>query len=157
MHASSQSADGDRGVRWVVAQFVLMALVALAGFLPPGWGSLRPLAALGAVLSLLALLLAAWSWISLERAATAFPRPRTGGRVIERGPYGVVRHPMYTAAVLFFLGYALATSPAGLVPLAALALLFRNKAALEEELLVERYPDYREYRERVRGAFVPRR
>jgi protein-S-isoprenylcysteine O-methyltransferase Ste14 len=157
MHASSRSADGDRGGRWVVAQFVLMGLVALAGFLPPGWGSLRLLAALGAVLSLLALLLAAWSWISLERAATPFPRPREGGRVIERGPYALVRHPMYTAAVLFFLGYTLATSPAALVPLAALAVLFRNKASLEEELLVERYPNYRDYRERVRGAFVPRR
>jgi protein-S-isoprenylcysteine O-methyltransferase Ste14 len=157
MHASSPSADGDRGGRWVVAQSVLMALVALAGFLPPGWGSLRPLAALGAVFSLLALLLVGWSWISLERAATPFPRPRAGGRVIDRGPYALVRHPMYSAGVLFFLGYALATSPAALVPLAALAVLFRNKAALEEELLVERYPEYRDYQERVRGAFVPRR
>jgi protein-S-isoprenylcysteine O-methyltransferase Ste14 len=64
---------------------------------------------------------------------------------------------MYGAGILFFLGYALATSPTALVPLAALAVLFRNKAALEEDLLVARYPDYREYRERVRGAFVPRR
>jgi protein-S-isoprenylcysteine O-methyltransferase Ste14 len=157
MHASSRSADGDRGGRWVVAQFALMALVALAGFLPPGWGSLRFLAGLGAVLSLLALLLAAWSWIALERAATPFPHPKEGGRLIERGPYALVRHPMYSAGFLFFLGYSLATSPAALVPLAALAVLFRSKAELEEELLVERYPDYREYREHVRGAFVPRR
>jgi protein-S-isoprenylcysteine O-methyltransferase Ste14 len=156
MHASSSSADGGRGGRWVVAQFALMVLVVLAGFLPPGWGSLQILASLGAVLSLLALLLAAWSWISLERAATPFPRPREGGRLIERGPYAVVRHPMYVAGVLFFLGYAFATSPAALVPLAALAFLFRHKAALEEALLVERYPDYREYQERVGGAFVPR-
>jgi protein-S-isoprenylcysteine O-methyltransferase Ste14 len=35
--------------------------------------------------------------------------------------------------------------------------LFRNKAAFEEDLLVRRYPEYHEYRERVRGAFVPRR
>ena len=157
MHASSPSADGDRGGRWVAAQVALMVLVALAGFLPPGWGSLRLLAALGAVCSLLALLVVAWSWISLERAATPFPRPKLGGRLIESGPYGLVRHPMYAAGILFFLGYALATSPVALVPLAALAMLFRNKAALEEELLVARYPDYREYREQVRGAFVPRR
>jgi protein-S-isoprenylcysteine O-methyltransferase Ste14 len=157
MHASSRSADdGDRGGRWVVAQFVLMGLVAGAGLLPPGWGSLGLLAAVGAVLSLLGLLLAAWSWISLERAATAYPHPKPGGRLIEGGPYAFVRHPMYSAAILFFLGYALATSPTALVPLAALAVLFRNKAALEEELLVERYPDYRDYRQRVRGAFVPR-
>ena len=157
MHASSRSADdGGRGGRWVVAQFVLMGLVAGAGLLPPGWGSLRLLAAVGAVLSLLGLLLAAWSWISLERAATAYPYPKPEGRLIETGAYAFVRHPMYSAVILFFLGYALATSPTALVPLAALAVLFRNKAELEEELLVERYPDYREYRERVRGAFIPR-
>ena len=157
MHASSPSADGDRGGRWVVAQFALMFLVAIGGLLPPGWGSLELLAALGAVFSLLGLLLAAWSWISLERSATPFPRPREGGRLVDTGPYAFVRHPMYGAAVLFFLGYSLATSPVALVPLALLAVLFRNKAAFEEELLVARYPDYREYRERVRGAFVPRR
>ena len=157
MPASSPSADGDRGGRWVVAQFALILLIAIAGLLPPGWGSLELLAALGAVLSLLGLLLAAWSWISLERAATPFPRPRAGGRLIEAGPYAFVRHPMYGAAVVFFLGYALATSPTALVPLAALALLFRNNAGFEEDRLVERYPDYREYRDRVRGAFVPRR
>jgi protein-S-isoprenylcysteine O-methyltransferase Ste14 len=34
--------------------------------------------------------------------------------------------------------------------------LWRNKAALEEELLAQRYPEYGEYRARVPGAFVPR-
>lgn len=149
-------AEGGRGGRWVLAQFALMLLVALAGFLPPGWGSLSALAAVGAMLSLLGLLLAAWSWISLERAATAYPHPKEGGRLIERGPYAYLRHPMYTAGISFFLGYALATSPAALVPLAALVWLFRQKAALEEELLQARYPDYRDYRARVRGAFLPR-
>lgn len=154
MPASSPSADG-RGGRWVAAQFVLMLLTLVAGFFPPGWLDVSLLAALGAVLSLLGLLLGAWSWISLERAASPFPRPREGGRVIEGGPYAFVRHPMYTAGVLFFLGYALATSPAALVPVAALAVLFRAKAGLEEELLARRYPEYADYRERVGGAFVP--
>ena len=149
-------AERSRGGGWVAGQFALMILVALAGFLPPGWGSLAALAAVGAMLSLLGLLLAAWSWISLERAATAYPHPKDGGRLIQGGPYAYLRHPMYTAGIAFFLGYALATSAAALVPLAALVWLFTKKAALEEELLTQRYPDYRDYRERVRGAFLPR-
>ena len=116
----------------------------------------RVLPALGAVASLLGAILAAWAWRTLERAATPFPRPREGGRLIETGPYAYVRHPIYSAGLLFFLGYALATSPAVFVPLAALAVLWWNKAALEEELLAQRYPEYGEYRERVRGTFVPR-
>lgn len=156
MSASSRSADAGRGGRWVVAQFVLIGIVVGAGFLPPGWGSLGLLAAVGAVLSLLAGAVVAWAWRTLDRAASPFPRPREGGRLVEDGPYAYVRHPIYAAGLVFFLGYALATSPAALVPLAALALLWRNKAALEEELLARRYPEYAEYRERV-PAFVPTR
>jgi protein-S-isoprenylcysteine O-methyltransferase Ste14 len=55
------------------------------------------------------------------------------------------------------VGYTPATSPTALVPLAALAVLWWNKAGLEEELLEQRYPDYRDYRARVPGAFFPRR
>jgi protein-S-isoprenylcysteine O-methyltransferase Ste14 len=76
--------------------------------------------------------------------------------MIDTGPYAYVRHPIYGAGLLFFVGYALATNPAAFVPLAALAVLWRNKAALEEELLAQRYPEYRDYRARVPGAFVPR-
>jgi len=157
MHESSTSAE-DRGGRWVVAQFVLMLLVLAAGWLPPGWPGPADwvLPAVGAVCSLLGALVAAWAWRTLDRAATPYPRPREGGRLIDTGPYEYVRHPIYSAGLLFFVGYALATSPAALVPLVALAVLWRNKAALEEELLARRYPEYRDYRARVPGAFVPR-
>jgi protein-S-isoprenylcysteine O-methyltransferase Ste14 len=157
MPGSSSLADEDRGGRWVAAQFVLMALIFLAGFLPPGWGALTvPLAALGGVTGFLGVLLVVWGWRALGTAATPFPRPREGGRLVETGPYAFVRHPVYAGGFLFFLGFALATSPVALLPLAALALLWRNKAALEEELLAERFDDYSDYRRRVRGAFVPR-
>jgi protein-S-isoprenylcysteine O-methyltransferase Ste14 len=153
----SISADEDRGDRWVVAQFVLMAMVVVAAFLPPGWRGLTPvLAPVGVVVGFLGLLLAGWAWRSLGSAATAFPRPREGGRLVETGPYAVVRHPVYVGGFLVLLGLALATSPAALLPLAALAVLWRNKAALEDEWLAERYEHYDEYRRRVPASFVPR-
>ena len=159
MHASSTWDSGDRGGRWVLAQFTLMALALVAATIPPGWpeAAEAPLAALGAVVALLGVILAVWGWRSLDRSATAFPAPRPGGRLIESGPYAYVRHPIYAGGLLFFGGLALATSPVVFVPLAALAILWRNKAAYEEELLVDRYPDYAAYRRRVRGAFVPRK
>jgi protein-S-isoprenylcysteine O-methyltransferase Ste14 len=158
MHASSTSASDDRGGRWVLAQFALMALAVVAAVIPPGWPELAeaPLAAFGAVVALLGVILAAWSWRTLDRAATAFPQPKPGGRLIEAGPYAHVRHPVYAGGLLFFGGLALATSPVVFLPLAALVVLWRNKAALEEELLLERYPEYADYRRRVRGSFVPR-
>jgi protein-S-isoprenylcysteine O-methyltransferase Ste14 len=159
MHASSTSDSfEDRGGRWVLAQFALMAVCVVVASLPPGWPeSLEvPLAALGAVVSLLGAILGVWAWRTLDRAATPFPHPRPGGRLVESGPYEFIRHPIYAGGLLFFGGVALATSPGVFVPLVALALLWRNKADLEEELLVERYPEYRSYRGRVRGAFIPR-
>jgi protein-S-isoprenylcysteine O-methyltransferase Ste14 len=159
MHASSTWDSGDRGGRWVLVQFVLMALALVAAAIPPGWpeAAEAPLAALGAVVALLGVILVAWGWRTLDRAATPFPVPRPGGRLVESGPYAYVRHPVYSGGLLFFSGLALATSPVVLVPLAALAILWRNKAAYEEDLLRDRYPEYAEYRRRVRGAFVPRR
>ena len=157
MHASSSSGEQDRGGRWVAAQLVLMLLVFVFAWLPPGWGGASTmLAALGASLALVGAILVVWAWRTLDRSATPFPRPRPGGRLIESGPYAYVRHPVYTGGLLFFGGFALATSPAVFLPVAALAVFWRNKAALEEDWLEERYDGYREYRDRVRGAFVPR-
>jgi protein-S-isoprenylcysteine O-methyltransferase Ste14 len=154
------SHSSDRDSRWVAAQFALMFLIVAAGFLPPGWpGGLVPLlAALGAMLALLGGIVVVWAWRALgERgAASPLPRPREGGRLVEGGPYAYVRHPIYSAALLFFLGYTLATSPAAFVPLAALAVLWRNKAQLEEHYLSGTYHDYAEYREQVPAAFIPR-
>ena len=76
--------------------------------------------------------------------------------MIDTGPYAYVRHPIYGAGLLFFVGYALATSPAAFLPLVALAVLWWSKAALEEELLERHYPGYRDYRARVPGGFFPR-
>jgi protein-S-isoprenylcysteine O-methyltransferase Ste14 len=153
----SISADQDRGDRWVVVQFVLMVLLVVAAFLPPGWRGLTTvLAPIGVAVGFLGLLLTVWAWRTLGSAATAFPRPREGGRLVETGPYALVRHPVYAGGFLFFLGLALATSPAALLPLTALTVLWRNKAALEDEWLAERYEDYGEYRRRVPASFVPR-
>lgn len=155
---SSPSSSTDN--RWVFAQFALMFLIVVAGFLPPGWpeGAVPFLTALGAMLALLGGIVVVWAWRTLgERgAASPFPRPREGGRLVEGGPYAFVRHPIYAAGLLFFVGYTLATSPAAFVPLAALAILWRNKAQLEEEYLAREYHDYSEYRDNVPAAFIPR-
>jgi protein-S-isoprenylcysteine O-methyltransferase Ste14 len=74
---------------------------------------------------------------------------------VERGVYGLVRHPMYGSVLLLLTGIALLTSLWALAPVAALAVLWWLKAAEEERRLDARYPGYAEYRARVRKRFVP--
>ena len=160
MHASSTSAD-DRGGRWVAAQFVLMVNRARRRVRCRPAGPTRRSGLLaGARRGGLAPRRAP------RRLGVAHARPlrdrvpaAARGRAADRGR--AVRVPaapdLQPRACSSSLGYALATSPAVFVPLVALAVLWRNKAALRGGACSsQRYPEYGEYRERVRGTFVPR-
>lgn len=57
--------------------------------------------------------------------------------------------------IVAVLGWSLAASPLGLAATSLGALFLDRKSALEESWLVERYPGYDGYRERVRWKFVP--
>jgi len=75
-----------------------------------------------------------------------------------RGPYALVRNPMYLGRYFILLGPALLT---GRLWLAAVYTVFYyfylvNRVRREEAVLAKRFPDeYPRYRERV-GRFVPR-
>jgi protein-S-isoprenylcysteine O-methyltransferase Ste14 len=127
--------------------------------LPPSWPDDLDVvtSALGAVLALLGALLVLWAVRELGHSFTPFPMPRDDGRLVATGPFVYVRHPIYAGGILFALGFALATSPAALVPTVGLALLWTRKAAREEEQLSRRFPEYADYRSRVPGRFLPSR
>lgn len=77
-------------------------------------------------------------------------RPRPGAPLVERGPYAVIRHPMYLA-VLLFCGALVAARPTplrlGLGGLLLADLLL--KLHLEEEALMAERDGYAAYRERT--------
>ncbi len=79
-----------------------------------------------------------------------------GQRVVRTGPYRLVRHPMYSGALLL-----LAATPPALGSLAALpfvaglAAVLVVRIAAEERLLVAELPGYAEYRREVRHRLVP--
>ena len=92
-----------------------------------------------------------WARITFGgRSFHASAEPTEGG-VVTGGPYRHIRHPIYTAVVLFtFAGVGAHLSPAA----AGLALLVLAGALirvfLEERLLVARYPEYADYAARTR-------
>jgi protein-S-isoprenylcysteine O-methyltransferase Ste14 len=75
----------------------------------------------------------------------------TAGALVTTGPYGFLRHPIYAAVIYFAWAGALDT-PSRLSIACALLILAGAFVRMlsEERLLVERYPEYREYMRRVK-------
>ncbi|MBR1129689.1 methyltransferase family protein [Bradyrhizobium iriomotense] len=77
-------------------------------------------------------------------------------RVISTGPYAHVRHPMYSAMILFFAGLPLLLGSWWGLAMAPLFLaLFAVRIGIEERTLREGLPGYADYAARVRYRLVP--
>ncbi len=79
-----------------------------------------------------------------------------GQKVIETGPYAIVRHPMYTGIILMFLFAPLALGSFwAVIPFipvcAGIAIRILNK----EKILKQGLPGYSAYCEKVRYRLVP--
>jgi protein-S-isoprenylcysteine O-methyltransferase Ste14 len=146
----------QRGAAWVVAQFALMAAVLVLAwrFHSQEFGTIAiwfggALLALGGVFGMAGV-------VALGRSITPLPQPSLRARLVQRGIYARVRHPLYTSVMLIALGWALAWQ-SGPALGAALALIpfFHAKARREERWLREAFPDYGDYERRV-PRFIPR-
>jgi methanethiol S-methyltransferase len=153
---TTSSWAGERGQGYVVIQIALIALVLLGPRTWPGlpeWPTAVARMALPAGIALLVLGvgLIVSGIVALGRNLAAVPRPRQGATLVERGPYRVVRHPMYTGAILIAFGWALAV--AGTLSLAYACMVvgfLAIKTAREERWLREELTGYSDYERRVR-------
>jgi protein-S-isoprenylcysteine O-methyltransferase Ste14 len=141
----------------VLAQSTAMATVAVLGFAPPHWpeGARHALSVAAAVLGISGAAFAVWASRSLGKGFTPFPKPRETGALVVRGPYRVVRHPVYAGGLVILLGYSLYSSVWALAATAGLGVLWAFKARVEERYLRDRYPEYDAYAARVRHRLVP--
>jgi protein-S-isoprenylcysteine O-methyltransferase Ste14 len=135
---------------------VLVGVSAVTGvYWPDSVAGVFVVIGLALILAGLVLLATAGIALLLARSTTIFPRPREGAMLADTGVYRRVRHPVYGAVLLIALGWSLVESPLGLLPTAALAVVFDLKARVEEAWLEERFPGYSGYRERTPRRFVP--
>ncbi len=142
-----------RGGWWVVAQIpVLIAAVAMP--VVTGRGTFWPQHAsqwLGVALAALGLTITIAGLVTLGRALTPFPRPRSDGALRTHGVYGLVRHPVYSGLIIATVGWSVWwLSAVGAAYTLLVLVFFDRKSAREERWLGERYPDYTRYRARVR-------
>ncbi len=105
-----------------------------------------------AALVALGIAFAWWARIHLGRLWSSSITRKADHRVVESGPYALVRHPIYTGLLLSLLATAAAkgTLP-GIAGFACLLLGMWMKARIEERWLAAQLPggDYARYRERV--------
>lgn len=116
----------------------------------PSWydAVLRP-AGLGLIL--LSGVFVLWAYARLGRYWDASISVLRDHRVVDDGPFAVVRHPVYLGLILFLAGGALLVADplvAAVTAVVAVLMLFRARA--EERFLEERLGDeYRDYARRV--------
>lgn len=107
----------------------------------------------GVVLMIVGLLASiyALSWLGRSFAIGAAAR-----KLVTRGPYRMVRHPLYAFELLMVLGAVIA-NPSALAALFGLTtmLLLGVRTIYEERVLTAAFPEYAEYARRV-PRFVPR-
>lgn len=156
----ARSAEAERvqgrGTPYVAVQIALLLAIAVAPrqvadlpAIPADLADLSALAGLliGAAGGLLVLIAA----LFLGRNLTIFPAPKADAALTQRGIYAIVRHPMYGGVILCALGWSLLrASLPGLLLSLGLICFFDRKAHFEERRLMAKFPEYADYRRRVR-------
>ena len=79
-----------------------------------------------------------------------------GQQLVDRGPYAIVRHPMYTAVLLLFLSMPLILgSWLAFLPFLAFPYILIRRIHNEEQVLTDGLPGYADYKTRVKYRLIP--
>jgi protein-S-isoprenylcysteine O-methyltransferase Ste14 len=158
---------GARGAMIVMLIFFAASVAGLATvrdtLLGPDLGLRWPLVVLGVALAAAAIFVGAKRKKYLTiRILAGVPEVETDaekrGKLLEEGPYALIRHPRYVEIALATFGYAAIANYVGCWILAILTIpVIHLVVILEERELSDRFGDaYREYAARV-PRYIPRR
>ncbi len=157
--ARSKMQKGTKGwdrVFFYLLQSLILAIFPVAGLdhesVAPLWVS-----ALGYVLLTVGMAGTAWV-MRVNKFAEMSVRIQTerGHHVVETGPYAFVRHPFYVATFPLLAGMPLALgSYWALIPAAVAGIALVVRTALEDRVLHDELPGYKQYAGRVRYRLIP--
>lgn len=132
-----------KGLVYVLVQFLAIAsLLYYTHFELFGWSF---------VIHLAAMALAVWAGLALNNSRLSIlPEIKEGAQFVQSGPYRLIRHPMYTALLLFFIPTAVNSGNA-LVPFIFVLLLFTliSKMKYEETMLLHHFSGYQNYSQKT--------
>ena len=137
---------------FVSIQFLLFGLYAF-DFLP-AFKIPQLVKYIGLIFSILGFLIAVLSVLQLNKNLTVFPTPKTDSELITFGMYKFSRHPIYSGLILFTFGYAIFKASFFKVLIGSiLLLLFYFKTNYEEQKLLQKFPNYKDYKKKVNRFF----
>jgi len=115
------------------------------------------LGVIGLILIAFGYAFAAWA-VAENRFFSSVVRIQTerGHVVCDTGPYRFVRHPGYAGNILPLFGIVLALDSVWtLIPTAVALIIMVIRTVLEDHILQEELPGYRDYAQRVRYRLIP--
>lgn len=147
---------GRRGEWYVVIQAILFVIIVWGprgghsfSILPSGHSI--PAVMFGCMLLLTGGIFSAAGLLRLGKNLTPLPYPKSGSQLVQTGIFSIVRHPIYSGAILAAFGWALfVNSWMTLVYAFLLFIFFDIKSRREEKWLTEKFPDYPQYCRRVK-------
>jgi protein-S-isoprenylcysteine O-methyltransferase len=155
--APAGTAAQDRGSQWLVIGGVWASItlgIGLAFAVPQAaFRGSRSLLVVGAVVIMLAGLALRWYAIrALGRSFTVTVMTQAGQRVMDRGPYRLIRHPSYAGSLLTILGVLIAcANPLSFLGLIPILIAYSYRIHVEEEVLSRGLgEEYRAYMRRTR-------
>jgi protein-S-isoprenylcysteine O-methyltransferase Ste14 len=111
---------------------------------------------IGLGITILGLGFAVWARFVIGRNWGGLITVQQDHKLMRNGPYGIVRHPIYSGFMLATLGTAIIVGQiGGLISVALIVISWGYKARLEETLMVEQFgAEYEDYRRHVK-ALIP--
>ena len=106
----------------------------------------------GVVMCVAGLLFCIWARFTLGRNWSGVVTFKGGHELITRGPYSLVRHPIYTGIFVMIIGTVIVFGHvAGIIALPFIFCGLWIKLRYEEKLMLEKFPhEYRAYQRRVK-------
>jgi protein-S-isoprenylcysteine O-methyltransferase Ste14 len=111
----------------------------------------------GTLLAFISVVLWIWSQAILDKYWSPQLQIQKEHKIITSGPYGTIRHPIYTAMFGWVIGLAILTANMGFVFMAVLTIVFLIlRVPREEKMMIEQFGDeYIHYMQNT-GKFFPR-
>jgi protein-S-isoprenylcysteine O-methyltransferase Ste14 len=143
------SENKDKGSVWMIITgiFTCIFVNQLCNSLNIGYVS-STISNFGSLLIIVGLCIRLWAVTVLGKHLSLVVSVDTKQKIIQSGPYRVIRHPSYTGAFLTFIGIGLAfnTWVGSLIMLVFFIIVFGYRISIEEKALMEMSPDeYQNY------------